>query len=140
MSIPVKAALTSALMTLRLMEKEAENANLRHEYHGLVLLLEIVEMGCAPSESTQQQTFCKTFFHGDDRITILLKEDDTACAEIRAYAKPPNLGVCSVAMSYEHGDEGWRKAEAEFAKMDGERARWFVEPLIKAGLDLRAER
>lgn len=63
--------------------------------------------------------FAKLF--ENERGQILVKLDsnaDTAKPEVRFYVNPEDLGICSLAMSFEDSDNGWDMAEKAFEKID----------------------
>ena len=80
--------------------------------------------------------FAKVFGKGRGQIVVMLDEGQEG-PEIRAFTRPPNLGVCSLAIGYSNDDAGWDRAEAEFAKVDEKRAKEMVAPLIRQGLSQR---
>ncbi len=72
--------------------------------------------------------FCRLFetsTHG--QILVKLDRNDEGIPEVRYYMQPPNLGVCSVALSFSDDDEGWDLAENAFAKSD---ERYCVEKVV----------
>ena len=53
--------------------------------------------------------------------------------EIRYYFEPKNLGVCSVAVSFDNDtDEAWERAEAMFDKVDADTAKETVKATLDA--------
>jgi hypothetical protein len=78
--------------------------------------------------------FCKLF--DTERGQILVKMDghyESGNPEVRFYAAPPGLGVCSIAAGYEDSDAGWDRAEAFFEKIDVARALSYTRPLFSEG-------
>lgn len=64
-------------------------------------------------------TFAK-IFDTPDHGQVLVKKDtnDKGCPEIRWFVEPPELGVCSLAISFEDTDPGWEVADRSFSQTD----------------------
>jgi hypothetical protein len=52
--------------------------------------------------------------------------------ELRWYAQPPELGVCSIAISFKNTDEGWDLAEKAFADANEATARAAMASILSA--------
>lgn len=54
------------------------------------------------------------------QILVKIDSDDNHDPEVRVYVEPPELGVCSVALSVKNEDEdvAWSKAEELFQKLE----------------------
>jgi uncharacterized protein YrzB (UPF0473 family) len=68
--------------------------------------------------------------HG--QILVKIDTDEESNPEVRFYFEPEGLGVCSMAISNEDSDEGWKIIEKVFDKFDEEAA-------IKAVVGLKDE-
>lgn len=69
-------------------------------------------------------TFCKLFEtpeHG--QILVKLDTNDDNHPEVRFFASPEDLGVCTVAPAWPDTEEGWAQALAYFEAMDEAQAR-----------------
>lgn len=62
--------------------------------------------------------FAKLYSTDAGQILVKLDSGEDGAPEIRVFAKPEELGVCSVALQFDDSDEGWDKAEAAFVKVD----------------------
>jgi hypothetical protein len=70
------------------------------------------------AKENNMSKFCKVF--EDDvvgQILVKLDSSEDDKPEVRFYAKPPELGVCSLAMVFEDTGLGWKKAEVVFEDM-----------------------
>lgn len=65
-----------------------------------------------------KNTFAKLFDTEVGQILVIVQSSDDGDPEIRFFAKPDVLGVCSVALTYEDTDAGWGAAESAFEKID----------------------
>lgn len=76
--------------------------------------------------------FCKLFNTKDfGQILVKISEDDEAGdPEVRFYAQPDGLGVCSLAAKYAGDDEGWERADTFFAQVDAAKAIEFAQPIF----------
>ena len=54
-------------------------------------------------------------------------DDHEGMVVIAIYTRPPNLGICSMALAYDE----WEKADEKFAAMDAELATVACETLIQ---------
>lgn len=79
--------------------------------------------------------FARAFGTGDDQVVVIMQAGDEG-PELRAFAQPKGLGVCSIAVSYTDDDAGWDKCEEQFALIDESRARWMIEPLLKQAKEM----
>lgn len=69
------------------------------------------------------ERFAKLFeFKDIGQVLAVLKEGDDG-PEIRYFVKPPGLGVCEIAPSWEDDDRGRALAKETFAAIDEEQAR-----------------
>jgi len=78
--------------------------------------------------------FCK-LFETTDLGQLLVKIDrheETMGPEVRFFFQPPELGVCSAALSWEDDDNGWDKAEEFFTKVDEAQVRKIVQEQLVA--------
>lgn len=74
--------------------------------------------------------FCKLFEHAEyGQILVKIDKDEDEMPEVRFYAQPKGLGVCSVAVSFTDDDEGWSSADELFAKVDKDRAIKALSPV-----------
>lgn len=65
------------------------------------------------------------------QLLIKCDTDQDGAPEVRVYFQPPNLGVCSVALSFPDTDDGAAQARTAFDRMDMPRAEdiaWNVLP------------
>lgn len=76
--------------------------------------------------------FCKLFGSGKDQLVVIMQRGDDG-PELRCFASPTNLGVCSVAFSYADTEKGWDTAEEQFMLVDEARAKYMAKPLFEAG-------
>lgn len=75
--------------------------------------------------------FCKVYETKErGQILVKIEANDEGIPEIRFYAQPPDLGVCSVAVTFSDDDEGWDLVERAFAKADEEFCIKQVKPLF----------
>ena len=67
------------------------------------------------------------------------RSDETGAPELRWYAEPPGLGVCSFALGFSDDDDGWDKAEAAFERATLEEAEKAAAGVLfqAAGIDAR---
>jgi uncharacterized protein YkuJ len=68
--------------------------------------------------------------HG--QILVKIDTDAESNPEVRYYFEPKGLGVCTMAISHEDTDEGWKVIESVFDKFDEKAA-------IKAVVHLKKE-
>ncbi|MFK7088653.1 hypothetical protein AAFM71_07530 [Chromobacterium violaceum] len=66
--------------------------------------------------------FAKLFEIERGQILVKLDAGEDGAPEIRFYAQPEGLGVCSVALAYEDSDKGWDAAEQVFEQIDEPKA------------------
>ena len=65
------------------------------------------------------EKFCKLFeVKGKGQILVKMDMNAESQPEVRMYAQPEGLGVCSIAVSFSDDDTGWENAEKWFAKVD----------------------
>lgn len=62
--------------------------------------------------------FAKLFDTERGQILVMLSDGADNEPEIRFFAKPDGLGICSIALSFPDSDEGWDAAEHVFGKVD----------------------
>lgn len=63
--------------------------------------------------------FCKVFRHEKyGQILAKIDANDDGIPEVRWYVQPPDLGVCTIAVSFTDDDEGWALADKAFEKSD----------------------
>lgn len=74
--------------------------------------------------------FAKLFDTEHGQILVKIDAGEDSAPEVRFFAEPPGLGVCSVALAFEDSDEGWDTAEQAFEKVD-------IEMAIRATAQLR---
>lgn len=88
--------------------------------------------------------FAKTFNHPKHgQILVKIDESDAGPPEVRFYAQPPDLGVCSIALGFDireadvndpdidAEEAAWGRAETFFEKVDRNQAEKFVDKLVK---------
>jgi hypothetical protein len=75
--------------------------------------------------------FCKLYETDHGQILVKLDRNSEGDPEVRFYARPPDLGVCSLACGYKDDDAGWGRAEEYFARVDSIKALKAVEPLFQ---------
>lgn len=78
------------------------------------------------------EKFCKVFEtekHG--QIMVKIDRNNESVPEVRFYASPEGLGVCSLAISFTDDDAGCDLAEAAFAKADEEFCIRHTEPIFR---------
>lgn len=61
--------------------------------------------------------FAKLYGTDEDQVLVKVDSNDEGRPEIRFYAKPEGLGLCSLAISFEDSDDGWDKAEKALKEM-----------------------
>ena len=66
--------------------------------------------------------FCKLFDTERGQILVKIDRNAEGDPEVRFFAQPEGLGVCTVAAGYEDNDAGWDKAEDYFARVDSAKA------------------
>lgn len=76
--------------------------------------------------------FAKLFGTDDDQVLVKLDtNEETSNPEVRVYCQPKDLGVCSVALSWnDDTEESLAKADKAFAGMTEEKARGIVAKVI----------
>lgn len=62
--------------------------------------------------------FAKTFQTDKGQILVLKQINDDGCPEVRVFAEPENLGVCSIAVSGNDNDAGWDAIDDLFERID----------------------
>jgi hypothetical protein len=72
------------------------------------------------------------------QICVLLGKDDEGAPEVRFYAQPAGLGVCSFAMGFDDSDEGFVHAEQALEKVDLAMAQRAMETIFNAAADITA--
>jgi hypothetical protein len=73
-------------------------------------------------------------FETEDRgqLLVLLKTDENGNPEVRFFAQPESLGVCSVAIGWEDDSErSWSLAEKAFEKTDEAIAREATNAIFR---------
>lgn len=85
------------------------------------------------------EQFCKVYETEKGQILVKLDADDDGAPEVRFYAQPEGLGVCSFATKYEDSDEGWDRAESVFAAIDEARAIVMSKPIFLMGDESESE-
>ena len=73
--------------------------------------------------------FAKLYGTDQDQVLVKVDSNDEGRPEIRFYAKPEGLGLCSLAISFEDSDKGWDKAEKALKEMTEEKARKMLSDL-----------
>lgn len=76
------------------------------------------------------EKFCKLYEIEKGQILVKIDADNDGAPEVRFYAQPEGLGVCSFATLYDDTDEGWDRAEALFASVDEAMATTVTKPLF----------
>ncbi|MCW8885553.1 MAG: hypothetical protein OQK12_09910 [Motiliproteus sp.] len=61
---------------------------------------------------------------------ISSSENDENKPEIRVFAEPDGLGVCSSAIMFEESDSGWSRRDTGFSKLDLTAAEAIAKPLF----------
>jgi hypothetical protein len=72
-------------------------------------------------------TFAKLFDTSYGQVVVMLQSDDEGDPEIRFFAKPDNLNICSISFGYSVDE--WDEAEQGFKKIDLEMAEAAVKEL-----------
>lgn len=80
--------------------------------------------------------FAKVFDTERGQILVKLDAGDDGAPEIRFFAQPEGLGVCSVALSYEDSDKGWDAAEQVFEQIDEPKAMTAAAEIFRAAQEL----
>lgn len=62
--------------------------------------------------------FAKLFETERGQILAKIDSGEDGAPEVRFYASPEGLGVCSVSLNYEDSEAGWDSAEHAFEKVD----------------------
>ena len=70
------------------------------------------------------------------QVLVKLGADDAGAHELRWYAKPPGVGVCSFALGFGDSDEGWAAAESAFNRANDAVADQAAEALYAAAGDV----
>lgn len=77
------------------------------------------------------EKFCKLFETAElGQLVVMISRNDKDNPEVRMFAQPENLGVCSVAASYSDDVEGWNLAEDFFNRIDEAKAIEFSRALF----------
>jgi hypothetical protein len=80
--------------------------------------------------------FAKLFERpGYGQVLAKLDADDAGAPELRWYAKPPGMGVCSFALGFGDSDEGWDAAERAFERAGDDEADQAGKALFSAVAD-----
>ena len=66
------------------------------------------------------------------QVLAKLDADGGGAPELRWYAKPPGLGVCSFALGFGDSDEGWDAAERAFERAGDDEADQAGKALFSA--------
>lgn len=74
--------------------------------------------------------FAKLYETHLGQILVKADTDEESKPEVRFYFKPENLGVCSMAVSFDDTDEGWDKQESLFNTMNQEKALEVVNDVL----------
>ena len=74
--------------------------------------------------------FAKLYETHLGQILVKADADEESKPEVRFYFKPENLGVCSMAVSFDDTDEGWDKQESFFNTMSQEKAVEVVNDVL----------
>src|SRR5579859_5483453 len=77
-----------------------------------------------------KKPFCKLYETEQGQILVKLDAGKDEAPEVRFYAQPEGLGVCSHAVTYADSDAGWDRAEAQFAQIDQAKAMEVVRPIF----------
>ncbi len=82
--------------------------------------------------------FAKIFNSAKYGQILLLagSENDDCKPEIRAYAQPENLGVCSSSLVFSDTDQGWGTRDEAFLKVDVAAAESIVKPMFDAANEI----
>lgn len=80
--------------------------------------------------------FAKLFETARGQVLVKLDADEDGAPEVRFYAQPVELGVCSVALAYEDSDAGWDLAEQVFARADQDMALAAVAQIFQTAAKL----
>lgn len=86
------------------------------------------------------EKFCKLFeteTHG--QLLAMLGRNDQDKPEVRVFAAPEGLGVCSLAASYSDDDEGWDRAEEWFSRIDEDKAIEHTKILFDSAAEMTEE-
>ena len=80
--------------------------------------------------------FCKLFDIQDyGQILIKIDESESRDPEIRVYAQPNGLGVCSLAVTF----DDWETADAFFTGLDEEKAIRFAKTIFDSARGTEVE-
>ena len=66
--------------------------------------------------------FARLFETENGQILVKVDADQDGVPEVRFYASPPGLGVCSSAILFWESDSGWERARKFFDTVDKELA------------------
>jgi hypothetical protein len=69
--------------------------------------------------------FAKLYDTDKGQVVVMIQSNEDADPEIRFYAEPEGLGVCSLAMSY----DDWDVAEENFGKVNLAMAQKAIDEL-----------
>ena len=64
------------------------------------------------------------------QILVKVDADDECHPEVRFYCIPGDLGVCSLAITFEDSDGGWEEADKSFKQIDIEKAEKMVSTIF----------
>lgn len=76
-------------------------------------------------------TFAKLFeTEGAGQVLVKLDVDEKGAPEVRWYAQPEGLGVCSFALGFEDNDTGWAHAKKTFNSADVRQAATLMKGMF----------
>ena len=71
--------------------------------------------------------FAKLYGSDDNQLLVKFDANQDGEPELRFYVEPKDLGVCSMAISYNNTPKDWDKAEKVFVEMTEEHARQLAK-------------
>lgn len=66
------------------------------------------------------------------QLVAMSQENDEGAPEVRVFCQPPEMGVCSAALTFKDTDKGFDDRDAVFSKFDVEKAEVLAEQIIKS--------
>lgn len=83
--------------------------------------------------------FARLFETENGQILVKVDADQDGVPEVRFYASPPGLGVCSSAILFWESDSGWERAEEFFDTVDQEMAIKAAKVIFDMSRELTGE-
>lgn len=83
------------------------------------------------------EIFTKTFESEEyGQLCVIAGSNENNDPEIRVYAKPFDMGVCSSALVYDDTDDGWNTRDTEFDGFTLKQAEAVVKPAFELSREL----